>query len=205
MYFKQKSLFFSFIFLFAFSNVFAASPVTMLETSANSLLTELSKNKAQVKANSNYVNRLVYRYIIPKVDTYGMSRSVLGRDSWRKSSSNQRKLFTRNFVSLVVRTYASALRGYSGEKVVFSPVRGGFQGKRFIKVSSVIVRANGQNIPITYSLINKKGRWKVYDMSVEGVSLLQSYRSQFSQYLRDNSLDSLIVKLKTRRFKSRKV
>ena len=203
MFLKSQKFLFSMMLCFIFQSVYAGSPITMLETSANNLLHELAKNSDKAKVSE--IKQLVYQYIIPNVDVNGMSRSVLGRDHWAKASGNQKSLFTKNFTSLVVRTYASALRGYSGEKVIFSPVRGGYEGMRFIKVSSVIVRTNGQNIPITYSLVDKKGRWEIYDMSVEGVSLLQSYRSQFTQYLKDNRMDSLIEKLKTRRFNSRKV
>ena len=201
MFLKRKQYISLMVLSFLFHSAFASSPVTMLEQSANNLLKELSKDKAQ----SGVVSRLVYRHIIPKVDVNGMSRSVLGRAHWRKASKEQRALFSKNFTSLVVRTYSNALKGYSGEKVVFSPVRGGYEGKRFIKISSIIIRTNGQNIPITYSLVHKKTGWKIYDMSVEGVSLLQSYRSQFTQFLRSNSIDLLIEKLKTRRFNSQKV
>ncbi len=189
--------------LFIFSQQIIASPLNVLEKASNNVLSSLKKNKANLKSKPSYVHLVVRRYIIPHVDVYGMSRSVLGRTAWRKASSSQRRSFTRNFTSLVVRTYSGALSDYSGEKVKFSPVRGGFRGKRFVKVSSVIIKPSGQNIPITYSMVNKKGHWKVYDMSVEGVSLLQSYNSQFKQYLRSNSLNKLISKLKTKRFNKR--
>ena len=173
-----------------------ASPLNTLEGAANNVLSALKKNKANLKTKPSYVYRVVYRYIIPHVDVYGMSRPVLGRNQWRQANSGQRRAFTKHFTSLVVRTYSGALRDYSGEKVKFLPVRGGFQGKRFVKVKSYIMRPGGQNIPIAYSMVNSKGRWKVYDMSVEGVSLLQSFKSQFAQYLRSHNLSQLITKLK---------
>lgn len=202
MFLKIKKFFIATVLLI-FCQQIIASPLNVLERASNNVLSSLKKNRANLKSKPSYVYSVVNRYIIPHVDVYGMSRSVLGRDAWRKASSSQRKSFTRNFTSLVVRTYSGALRDYTSERVKFSPVRGGFQGKRFVKVSSYIMRPNGQNIPIAYSMVNKKGRWKIYDMSVEGVSLLQSYSSQFKQYLRSNSLDKLIVKLKKKRFKTR--
>ncbi len=201
MYLKNKKNVLLVLLIFFCQQVFAESPVIMLEKAANKVLNALTVNKEKIKAKPSVVNAIVHKYIIPEVDVYGMSRSVLGREDWRSASTKQRKLFTRNFVRLVVRTYSSALRGYAGEKVVFSPIRGGFEGKRFVKVSSNIMRSGGQNIPISYSLILKRGQWKVYDMSVEGVSLLQSYRSQFAQYLKESSINELIVKLKTQQVK----
>ncbi len=188
--------------LLVFQSVWS-SPLTTLEGAANNVLNALKQNKANLKTNPGFVYSVVNRYIVPHVDVYGMSRSVLGRNAWRKASSSERRDFTKNFTRLVVRTYSGALRDYSGEKVKFLPVRGGFHGKRFVKVKSFIMKPNGRNIPITYSMVNKSNRWKVYDMSVEGVSLLQSYKSQFAQYLQSNSLSNLILKLKSRRFKRR--
>ena len=202
MVYKFRKFFYLMTLMFCCQQVLAGSPVLMLEKAANNVLVELKTNKATIKAKPNYVNTIVHKYIIPEVDVYGMARSVLGRNQWRKASQKQRKYFTHNFVRLVVRTYSRALKDYSGEKVIFSPIRGGYKDRRFVKVSSVIKRSNGQNIPISYSLVSKKGKWKIYDMSVEGVSLLQSYRSQFAQYLKDNNIDGLIKKLKTQKIKA---
>ena len=186
-----------------FFQIAMASPLVTLEGAANNVLSSLKKNKANLKSNPSYVYSVVNRYIIPHVDVRGMSRSVLGRDVWRKASKLQRKNFTHYFTRLVVRTYSGSLKDYSGEKVKFFPIRGGFQGKRFVRVKSFIVRPSGNNIPILYSMVKIKGRWKVYDMSVEGVSLLQSYKSQFGQFLKNNSLSQLITKLKSRSFKKK--
>lgn len=202
MYLRTKQL--TVFFILTLLSVGAwASPLNVLEGASNNVLNALKRNKANLKSNPRYVYSVVNRYIIPHVDVYGMSRSVLGRDVWRKASASQRRRFTKNFTSLVVRTYSGALRDYTSEKVKFLRVRGGFAGKRFVTVRSFILRPSGQNIPISYSMVNKKGRWKVYDMAVEGVSLLQSYKSQFNQYLKGRSLDQLIQKLKSRRFKKR--
>lgn len=196
MIYRTRKLFYLVMLMLFWQQSFAGSPQNMLEDAANNVLNALKSNSAKVKSDPGYVNSIVHRYIIPQVDVYGMSRSVLGREAWQKASANQKQLFTTNFVQLVVRTYSRALKDYSGEKVVFLPIRGGYEGQRFVKVSSVIKRTNGQDIPISYSLVAKGSGWKIYDMSVEGVSLLQSYRSQFAQYLKDHSMDALIDKLK---------
>jgi phospholipid transport system substrate-binding protein len=100
----------------------------------------------------------------------------------------------------VIRTYSSPLAQYSDETVQFLPVRGGVNS-RFIRVNSVIVRSEGQNIPLTYSLVDKNGQWKIYDISVEGVSLLQSFRSQFAQALQNSSIDDLIKQMQEKQIK----
>lgn len=201
---NKLKLWFVFWTLLVISTWSVASPLNTLERAANNVLLSLKKNQANLKTKPGLVYSVVNRYIIPHVDVYGMSRSVLDRQVWNKASASQKKAFSKTFTSLVVRTYSGALRDYSGEKVKFLPIRGGFQGKRFVKVKSYIMRPGGRTIPITYNMVNKKGSWKVYDMSVEGVSLLQSYKSQFRQYLRDHTLEQLIQKLSSRRTSGRR-
>ena len=123
-----------------------------------------------------------------------MSRSVLGRQAWSRATPNEKKEFTSAFTQLVIRTYASPLAEYSGETVQFLPQHGAVDS-RFTRVSSVISRSNGQRIPLSYNLVSKNGQWKIYDLSVEGVSLLQSFRSQFGQVLQNASMKDLIAEM----------
>lgn len=82
----------------------------------------------------------------------------------------------------------------------FLPLRGSLSS-RFIRVNSVIVRSAGQNIPLSYSLVSKNGKWKIYDISVEGVSLLQSFRSQFAQALQHSSISQVIKEMQQKQIK----
>lgn len=182
-----------FICLFFASSVMAASsPVTFLDSTAKQVIGALSQQKATIKNNPGAVYRIVNRYMVPKIDVYGMSRSVLGRNAWTKATSTQKRRFSRAFTKLVVRTYGGALAQYTNERVQFYPVRGGYAGKSRVQVNSRVIRNNGPTIPISYRLVRAGGGWKIYDMSVEGVSLLQSFRSQFSAQLRQGNLDDLI-------------
>ncbi|KTC65733.1 signal peptide protein, toluene tolerance protein Ttg2D (plasmid) [Legionella adelaidensis] len=171
------------------------SPVPMLENVANQIINTLNQNKGNLKNNHAIIHQAVTRYLLPVVDVTGMSRSVLGRQAWNQATSAQKKEFTQEFTKLVIRTYSTPLAEYSDEKVKFLPLRGATNGK-FIRVNSVISRSNGQNIPLSYSLVSKNGQWKIYDLSVEGVSLLQSFRSQFGQILQNSSMDELINQMR---------
>lgn len=168
-----------------------SSPVPMLEQTANSIINTLKENKANLKSNPNIIYSAVEKYLLPVVDVGGMSRSVLGRQAWQRATAAQKEQFSKAFTRLVIRTYSSPLAKYSDEKVQFLPVRGTLNA-RFLRVNSMIVRSEGQNIPLTYSLVDKNGQWKIYDISVEGVSLLQSFRSQFAQVLQNSSIDEVI-------------
>ena len=171
-----------------------SSPVPMLENTANQIVDTLKKNQASLKGNHQIVYQAIERYLLPNVDVSGMSRSVLGRQAWNKATAVEKKEFTQAFTQLVIRTYASPLAEYSGETVKFLPLSVPADS-RFIRVSSVISRSNGQRIPLSYNLVSKNGQWKIYDLSVEGVSLLQSFRSQFGQVLQNSTMHDLIAQM----------
>jgi phospholipid transport system substrate-binding protein len=177
-----------------------SSPVPMLEQTANKIIATLKDNKTNLKNNPSIIYAAVERNLLPIVDVPGMSRSVLGRQAWSKATPAQRTKFSQEFTRLVIRTYSSPLAQYSDETVQFLPVRGAVN-TRFLRVNSVIVRSQGQNIPLTYSLVDKEGQWKIYDISVEGVSLLQSFRSQFAQVLQNSTMDEVIKQMQQNQIK----
>ncbi|KTD58841.1 toluene tolerance protein Ttg2D [Legionella sainthelensi] len=176
------------------------SPIPMLEETANNIIATLKENKSSLKSNPNIIYKAVETHLLPIVDVVGMSRSVLGRQAWTKATTAQRAQFSKAFTRLVIRTYSSPLAQYADESVQFLPLRGSLNS-RFIRVNSIIVRTEGQNIPLSYSLVDKNGQWKIYDISVEGVSLLQSFRSQFAQALQNSSIDDVIQLMEKKQLK----
>ena len=180
---------------YASCSVAQESPVPMLQKTANNVIKELRQNRTNLKSNPQLSHHIVRQYLLPNTDVTGMSRSVLGREVWRSATSAQKKAFSEAFTTLVVRTYASALADYTDERVIFQPIRGDISTKRRLQVFSKIIRDNGPDISLSYRVVSKKGQWKVYDMSVEGVSLLQSFRAQFKQELSKGKLSHLISKL----------
>ncbi|MGL5743094.1 MAG: MlaC/ttg2D family ABC transporter substrate-binding protein [Legionella sp.] len=176
------------------------SPIPMLEQTANSIIATLKENKSSLKSNPNIIYQAVEAHLLPIVDVPGMSRSVLGRQAWSKATETQRAQFSKAFTRLVIRTYSSPLAQYSDESVQFLPLRSA-ANSRFLRVNSIIVRAEGQNIQLSYSLVAKNGQWKIYDISVEGVSLLQSFRSQFAEALQISSIDDVIKQMENKQLK----
>ncbi|MCX7117148.1 MAG: ABC transporter substrate-binding protein [Legionellales bacterium] len=172
-----------------------SDPIPMLQNTASQIISTLKQNKANLKHNHQIIYGAVEQYLLPNVDVTGMARSVLGRNAWVKASASEKQEFTNVFTKLIIRTYANPLAEYTDEIVKFLPMRGPSDG-RFARVNSVIVRSNGQNIPLSYSLVAKNNGWKVYDLSVEGVSLLQSFRSQFGQILQNSSMKELISEMR---------
>lgn len=176
-----------------------SDPIAMLESVSNKLLVALKKERPRVRDSYEWVYRLVDKIVLPHVDVMGMSRSVLGRNAWLKATPSQRNAFNKEFTRVVVKTYASALDAYTDETIRFFPIRGGFEGYKRIFVKSEIIRRDGPPIPLDYKLILINNDWKIYDLHVEGVSLLQSFYSQFSVELsKGKTIDQLINDLRRR-------
>lgn len=170
----------------------ATSPADMLQQVTNQMLTALEKTENR---NTQSIYRLVQTILLPHVDLNKMSQLVVGK-YWSEATPMQQKEFEQQFTYFVTRTYSTALSSYSNQKVRFFPVRGGMSGSR-VQVSSVIQQSNGQNIAVNYRMQLENGNWKVYDFSVEGVSLVENYRSQFADTLRTKGLAGLNQQLKS--------
>jgi phospholipid transport system substrate-binding protein len=185
----------SFFAIFANQLAAQSSPVPMLKQTAQQIIGSLKNHQGALHHDPKIVHQAIRTYLLPHIDVEGMSRSVLGRQAWMKATSAERLAFEHEFTQLVIRTYAAPLAEYSGETVSFTPIRGNLDG-RFARVNSVIQRPNGQRIPLSYNLVSKADGWKVYDLSVEGVSLLQSFRTQFSNILQQGTMHDLLEQMR---------
>jgi phospholipid transport system substrate-binding protein len=192
------------LMLLNISNAFAASdPVVMLESIANQMIATLKNNKASLKNNPGLVYSYANRIVVPHADLTEMSKRVLPPQTWNNATLSQRSQFQQQFTNILIRTYASALADYKDQTVKFYPVRGGYEGKSTVKVDSRIIRSDGPSIPVSYRLVLNGSEWKLYDMSVEGVSLLESFRSQFADRLSQGDMDTLIKSLSTHNTRGR--
>lgn len=169
------------------------SPTEQLQTVANKMISQLENNKSNL-GSMTVIRRIVNNVLIPNVDLDRMSASVVGR-YWKTATPAQRTQFEKEFSDLVTTTYASALSSYNGDKVIFQPLRENFNDRQTMRVSSLIVRKNGQRIPITYDVVRSGDAWKVYDFSIEHVSMVQSYHSQFSSVLAQGGIPTLLTRL----------
>ncbi len=169
-----------------------ADPVKMLREVTTNVLHALEANK---NVSNKNVYAVVDKYILPHVDFNEMSEWVAGRSAWSKATEAQRKEFMDAFRVLVVRTYASALESYSNEKVEFVAQKVDTSKDR-IQISSVIVRPQRENIKLAYRLVKHDNQWYVYDVIIEGVSILQGFQAQFSQDIKQRGLEPVIQQIK---------
>lgn len=174
----------------------AQDPVSMLDSVAQRMISSLKTNKATLRTNPSIVYSLAYKIVVPHADLDVMARNVLPPQTWTQATAAQRAAFKKEFTTLLVRTYASALAEYTDQTVQFYPVRGGYQGKASVDVNSTIVRTDGPNITVNYKVVSAGSQWKLYDMTVEGISMLQSFKSQFADKLSKGDISDLISALK---------
>lgn len=189
-------VFLVFFSIFSMAAHAAPSPMDMLQTTSNQMLSELKVHQSTLKSDPNRVFNIVDRILLPHVDMEYMSRSVVGRAGWMAASAQDKKAFTQQFTELLTRTYASALASYSNQTVKFYPIRGGIDGQTQVTVHSEIIQPNGPAVPLTYNLMLEGNQWKVIDFSVDNVSILNNFRAQFSSDLDSGGLANLTKQLK---------
>lgn len=190
---RAKLFLFLVCFLWGQWALAALSPMSLMDQVTQQTLTELKNNQATLQTNPKVVYGIIHHILLPHVDLQEMSRLVLGREVWAKASPMEKQKFMMQFRLLLVRTYASALAAYKNETVKFKPPRG--QGGSQVQVDSLILQEGGPSIPVSYRLVFKNGQWKLYDLIVEGVSLVESYRAQFADAISKNGLNGVINQL----------
>lgn len=169
------------------------SPVDQFQGVANHMISDLEQNKNALH-NNTVIRRIVNQVLLPSIDLNRMSAAVVGR-YWQTASPAQREQFKKEFAYLVTTTYSAALSSYNGDRVQFYPLRENFANHETMQIRSVIIRQNGQRIPISYNVVQSGAAWKVYDFSIENVSMVQSYRSQFENVLASGGMPALLVRL----------
>ncbi|MEI8055283.1 MAG: ABC transporter substrate-binding protein [bacterium] len=190
-----KTLVVVFGVLFCASGFAVADPVplVMLKSTSSQMLHELDRHIGNLKNNDKLVYDLVNRILVPHFELLSMSRAVVGRDYWQKATSSTQEQFVKEFTRYVIRTYSSALQSYDGEKIKFYPIRGGISDR--VQIDSDLLLKSGPPIQMQYRLIQQGGQWLIYDFSVDGVSIIKNYNSQFAGTLRQGGLEVLVQKL----------
>jgi len=158
------------------------------------MLSKIHKEGDALRENKQKVYQMIEEVIVPHIDFERMSKWVLGK-YWRTATDDQKTRFEKEFRSLLMRTYATAISEYSGEKFEYLPSR--YQeGDKDTNVRTELRQPGNPNpIAVNYSLHLINGRWLVYDIVIEGVSLISNYRTSFASQIKRSSLDALIEQL----------
>ena len=192
----RSFLFFICLLFFIQAQVLARpSPITMLKDTSSQMIDALKKNKSSMKSRQKVIFDLVHKILLPHVDMNIMSRITLGRTMWRQANNHQRQQFQKQYTTMLIRTYAQALASYTDEGVKFLPTRVDYNVVNRGVVRSKITRSGAQPIALNYRVIFNGETWLVYDMSVEGVSMIQSMRAQFNNEISAGGIGALLKRM----------
>jgi len=164
---------------------------------SSQLLTTLRTHKRQIQ-DRRVIDNIVNRILVPHFDLPGASRSVVGRNHWYQASKSTRGQFIKAFTKYVIDMYSSALSSYSDEVITFKPMRNYSASQTRVLIYSVVRRSGAKPINLNYRLIKLGNIWKIYDFSVDGVSMVQNYRAQFREPLNKGGLAELTRQLQSR-------
>lgn len=169
------------------------APDALVKTVATDV-TAVLKSDPAVLGNPAKIKELIESKLVPNFNFTHMTQLAMGRN-WAKASPEQQSALTNEFRTLLVRTYSGALASFRNNTIEYRPLR--MQPTETdVTVKTVVNQANGQGIPIDYSMEKiADGSWKAYDVVVAGVSLVTNYREEFNAVIRDQGVDALVKQL----------
>jgi phospholipid transport system substrate-binding protein len=174
----------------------AAAPDELVRDLSNEVLATIKADKALASGDVNRVQKLVDEKILPYVDFQRMTQLAVGR-GWRQATPEQRAALTREFRTLLVRTYSGALSQVTDHKVELRPFRAQ-PADTDVLVRTSVVASRGDPIQLDYRLEKTDASWKIYDVNILGVWLVENYKTQFASQINAGGIDGLIKTLTDR-------
>lgn len=173
-----------------------ADPQDIVRQASEQVLNALEREGVELSGNPRRLYTLVDTVLLQHMDFTRMARWVLGKH-WRAATPEQQARFVEEFRRLLVRTYATALAGYSGQRIEFLPQRDSATAAEAV-VRAEIRQSGGPSIPVQFSLYRNGTEWKAYDVSIDGISLVANYRATFGAEVRNGGVKGLINTLAAR-------
>lgn len=171
-------------------------PQRIIQQVSDGLMRFLREDRDRLSSDPESIRRLVDELFLPHVDVPRVSAFALG-PYWRDATPEQRRVFQVEFQRLLMQTYASALNTLSRWEIRFLPMQLEPGATRTL-VRTEIAQPGGEPVRVDYRMAFSEGRWRAYDVAVQDISLLASYRSQFSAVAQRRGLDGLLEELTAR-------
>lgn len=169
----------------------SAPPNEFVEVVANNALEEVKKNRAVQSGDLASINQVIDQFVLPYVNFEKTTRLAAGR-YWRQATPQQQKDLVEAFKGTLIRTYSGALANVDQRSsIAMLPFRGDANADDVV-VRSTMSQGNGPAVGVDYRLEKTPQGWKIYDLNVEGIWLIQNYRNQFAQQISQNGIQGLI-------------
>ncbi len=172
-----------------------APQLIIQETSQN--LQALMQEEGDALKDIHRVREVVAQFIEPNVDFHRISSAIVGRKHWRSATKEQKERFKHEFKEKLIRTYATAFNSFNEWSIRFLPLRQS-KSKKYVTVKTQILRPGGAPaVSVDYKMYEKKGQWKIFDVSIEGISVVTNYQRTIKREIRQakGSLEAVIQKL----------
>lgn len=188
------------VFLVVVLNTYAfaiddRTPEKIVEETSSKVLNTINEDNDRLREDPALINQLINDTVIPIIDLDSMGKLILGK-YWKQANEGQRLSFIAEFKDMLIRTYAKSLVDYGHAKVSVLPARDKQEGKYYTVQSELSVGSGKAPLQVAYIFRkNKQTEWKVFDLAVDGLSLVKNFRTSFSQEIRETSLDALIARL----------
>ena len=175
----------------------ASGPTQLIESAANGMPRELDARRAEFRKDPKKLYGVVDRVLLPYFDVEYASRLVLAKH-WRTATPEQRKRFNDAFYRSLLNNYGDALVEFTGDRirVMSTPVA---PDATSAVVRTEVTRSNGSKVPVNYSLRKGEQGWKAWDVVIEGISYVKSFREDFGAEIDQKGLDAVIQRLESRK------
>jgi phospholipid transport system substrate-binding protein len=170
------------------------SPEDLVKKVTAEVLETVKTDKQLAAGDKQKALKLAEEKILPLIDFEEATRLAVGR-AWREANPEQKKSLVSEFRSMLVRTYSNALEGYQGQTMKVLPSRTK-PGDTEATVRNQYLRPGAKPVPIDYQMHKTGQGWKIYDITVEGISLVLTYRSEFDAVVKQSGIDGLIKRLR---------
>jgi len=176
----------------------SSNPQALIQTSSQALLADLDANRAAYRKDITGLYKVVDSTFLPHFDVDFSAQQVLGKN-WRDATPEQRKRFITAFYRSLLQTYGDALVEFTGDRMKVLPFVGDAAAPR-ASVRTEVRRSNGQAVAVNYSLRKlPSGEWKVWDVVIEGISYVKSFREDFGLVVEQQGLEALIKRLEAQK------
>jgi phospholipid transport system substrate-binding protein len=178
------------------AQVDASGPSQLIESSANILLSGIDKRRDEFRKDPTGLYALVEQTLLPNFDTPWAAQLVLGQN-WRNATPEQRDRFVKAFYQSLLYTYGDAMIDFTADRLKVIPTQVTDADTR-ATVRTIIRRSNGTNVAVNYTLHKVNGRWKAWDVVIDGISYVKSYREDYGAEVQQKGLDAVIQRLEAK-------
>lgn len=174
-------------------NAHAQSPTDLIEGAADTLAQRIDGRKDEFRQNRAALYQMIDDILLPRFDRDYAAQLVLGR-TWRTASAAQRQRFVDAFYRALLHRYADGVLEFDQSKIEILPYRGGDDDKR-TTVRTFVTLDDGTRVPVNYALVNRDGKWLMFDVTIEGISYVRNFRAEMNSEINEKGLEAVIERL----------